>query len=76
MPKIYSDTTYYECVKCGHVTSKEEWERGVPKLEKWEARELEKRGISSQGGNFKCPHCSYRVAKKMRPPLAKRVNAV
>ena len=25
-------------------------------------------------GSFKCPVCSYRVARKIRPPIAKRVK--
>lgn len=36
-------------------------------LEKWQRVAL---------GDFKCPVCSYRVGKKVRPPRVKRVKAV
>jgi DNA-directed RNA polymerase subunit RPC12/RpoP len=27
-------------------------------------------------GEFKCPECKYRVARKIRPPVVKRLKAV
>jgi len=26
--------------------------------------------------NWKCPNCSYKVARKVRPPIVKRIKAV
>ena len=48
--------TVYECVKCGGVFPKAEWEL------------IE--------GEFRCPNCRSRLAKKIRPPIAKRVKAI
>ena len=67
---------FYECVRCGYVATEEEWARGEPKLETWEIQELEKRRLSTIGGHFKCPNCNFKVAKKLRPPIAKRTKAV
>jgi len=65
----------YKCVLCGYVGSKKEWEQAHPRLEEWEIREREKRGIPyGSAGGFKCPMCGYRVAKKLRPPVVKRVR--
>lgn len=66
----------YECVRCGRTATKEEWERGEPKIEEWERKEREKRGLSAAVAVFKCPFCSYRVAKKVRSPVVKRVKSV
>ena len=66
----------YECVRCGRKATQDEWERGSPKLEDWERFEREKRAIGAPEKRFKCPYCSYRVGKKLRPPIARRVDAI
>jgi len=37
---------------------------------------LEKWMRTGETGDFKCPVCSYRLGKKVRPPISKRVKAV
>jgi DNA-directed RNA polymerase subunit P len=32
--------------------------------------------LELRGGGVKCTHCGYRVLKKIRPPVVKRVKAV
>jgi DNA-directed RNA polymerase subunit RPC12/RpoP len=32
--------------------------------------------LELRGGGVKCTHCGYRVLKKIRPPVVKRVRAV
>jgi len=32
--------------------------------------------LELRGGGIKCIHCGYRVLKKVRPPIVKRVPAV
>ncbi|MGD8506279.1 MAG: DNA-directed RNA polymerase subunit P [Candidatus Bathyarchaeota archaeon] len=31
--------------------------------------------LGLRGGGIKCTHCGYRVLKKIRPPVVKRVQA-
>ena len=40
------------------------------------AREVKEQWERSGPGSFKCPFCGYRVAKKIRAPVVKRVKAV
>ncbi|RLI22517.1 DNA-directed RNA polymerase subunit P [Candidatus Bathyarchaeota archaeon] len=32
--------------------------------------------LELRGGAIKCTHCGYRVLKKIRPPIVKRVKAI
>lgn len=32
--------------------------------------------LENFGGRIKCPHCGYRVLKKTRPPVVKRLRAI
>jgi DNA-directed RNA polymerase subunit P len=32
--------------------------------------------LELRGGGVKCTHCGYRVLKKIRPPVVKRIEAV
>ena len=69
-------STIYQCVRCGRTATKEEWERGEPKLEAWERQERDKRMMGVAGGVFKCPFCSFKVSRKVRSPIVKRIKAV
>lgn len=32
--------------------------------------------LELRGGGVKCTHCGYRVLKKIRPPVVKRIKAI
>jgi DNA-directed RNA polymerase subunit P len=32
--------------------------------------------LELRGGGVKCTHCGYRVLRKIRPPVVKRVKAI
>ena len=32
--------------------------------------------LELRGGAIKCTHCGYRVLKKVRPPIVKRMKAI
>ncbi len=34
------------------------------------------RELELRGGGVKCTHCGYRVLKKIRPPVVKRIKAI
>jgi len=55
-----SEELMYECLKCGEIAPKPEWDRVE----------------AGAGGTFKCPRCSFKIARKLRPPIAKRVKAI
>lgn len=32
--------------------------------------------IEERGGEVKCIHCGYRILKKIKPPVVKRIRAI
>jgi DNA-directed RNA polymerase subunit P len=30
----------------------------------------------AERGNLKCPHCGYKIIKKVKPPVVKRIKAI
>lgn len=65
----------YQCLRCGTKASLRDWERTVD-LPDWEKTIVQMRGQGLRAGGFKCPNCGYKVSRKLRPPIVKRVKAV